>query len=298
MQAPQLKHWLHLLLLSLAWGFAFYLIAVGLESFPPLTLVNIRLAVGAATLYLIMRWQGHGLPREAAWWGRFALLTLLGNLIPFSLITWAETSISSAQAGLLMALMPLSTMVLAHFFVQGDAMTPRRLSGVLLGFAGTTVLIGGDALSDMGSALLPQLAVVTATLGYAANAVYTKRMPAIDTIVVATGSLAIGTLMLLPFSISLEGGRWTIPTSSALIATTVLGVASTGLATWIYFRVVTDCGPSFLAAINYIIPAIAFAAGVVFLGESASPGQFLGLLFVLGGIFLARNRRPPVYKAW
>lgn len=62
MQPPQLKHWLLLFLLSLAWGFAFYLIAIALESFPPLTIVNIRLAVGAATLCMVMHWQGHRLP--------------------------------------------------------------------------------------------------------------------------------------------------------------------------------------------------------------------------------------------
>ena len=50
MQAPRPKHWLMISFLSLAWGLAFYLIAVGLESFPPLTVVNIRLAVGALTL--------------------------------------------------------------------------------------------------------------------------------------------------------------------------------------------------------------------------------------------------------
>ena len=294
MQAPQAKHWILLAILSLAWGFAFYLIAVGLESFPPLTIVNMRLAVGTATLYLIMRWQGHRLPRESAWWGRFAILTLLGNLLPFSLITWAETEISSAQAGLLMALMPISTMVLSHFFVHEDALTPRRLFGVLLGFIGVLVLVGGDALKGMGGgALLAQLAVLAATLGYASNAVYTKRMPPIDTIVVATGSLGLGTLMLLPFTLSLEQAHWVAPTVASLGATMVLGVVSTGLATWIYFRIVSDCGPSFLAIINYIIPAIAFAAGVLFLGEPAAPSQFAGLLLILAGIALTQNRNPP-----
>ena len=284
-------------LLSLAWGFAFYLIAVGLESFPPLTVVNIRLAVGTVTLYAIMRWQGHHLPREAAWWGRFAILTLLGNLLPFSLITWAETEISSAQAGLLMALMPISTMVLSHFFVHDDALTTRRLLGVLLGFVGVVVLVGGDALKGMGGgALLAQLAVLAATLGYAANAVYTKRMPPIDTIVVATGSLGLGTLMLLPFTVALEQSQWLPPSSASLGATLVLGVVSTGLATWVYFRIVSDCGPSFLAIINYIIPAIAFAAGVLFLGESAAPTQFIGLLSVLAGIALTQNRPPSTYR--
>ncbi|MCX2978721.1 DMT family transporter [Candidatus Marimicrobium litorale] len=293
MQAPQTKHWLLLGTLSLAWGFAFYLIAVALESFQPLTIVNIRLAVGATTLYWVMRWKGHRFPREGHWWGRFALLTLLGNLIPFSLITWAETEISSSQAGLLMALMPISTMVLSHFFVHGDTLTPRRLFGVFLGFGGVVVLVGGEALEGMGgSALLAQLAVLLATLAYASNAVHAKRLPPIDTIVVSTGSLGVGALMLLPFTLYLEPPAAIMPSLDALGATLTLGIVSTGLATWMYFRVVTDCGPSFLSIINYIIPAIAFAAGVLFLNESAQPSQFAGLLLILAGIALTQNRPP------
>ncbi|AQA17070.1 hypothetical protein BST95_01415 [Halioglobus japonicus] len=291
MQSPTVQHWFFLLLLSLAWGFAFYLIAVALHAFAPLTIVNIRLVVGAATLYVIMRWQGQRLPHEPIWWGRFALLSLLGNLIPFSLITWAETEISSSQAGLLMALMPISTMVLAHFFVHEEALTTRRLLGVALGFSGVVILIGGAPLREgSDGTLLAQIAVLLATLAYASNAVQTKRLPPIDSLAVATGSLSVGAVLLLPVTLYLEAETWTAPTLPALSATLALGVASTGLATWIYFRVVADCGPSFLSIINYIIPAIAFAAGVLFLGESARPSQFLGLLFVLAGIALTQAK--------
>lgn len=296
MQQPRLVHWIMLMLLSIFWGFAFYLIAVGLRSFPPLTLVNLRLAVGALTLYLFMRWQGHSLPVEGGWWIRFGLLSLLGNLVPFSLISWAQTHIDSAQAGLLMALMPISTLVLAHFFVPGDVLTPRKVSGVMLGLAGVAVLIGGDALRGIGGGeVLAQSAVLVATLAYAVNAVYTKTLPPIETVVVATGTLIIGTLMLLPFSLYLERPWLLAPELTPLLATVALGVLSTGVATWIYFRVVSDCGPAFLSIINYIIPAIAFAAGVVLLGEQAAPSQFLGLIAICLGIALTQNRtRYPV----
>jgi drug/metabolite transporter (DMT)-like permease len=293
MQTPRLTHWAMLGFLSLAWGFAFYLIALGLETFAPLTVVNIRLIVGALVLYIIMRYQGHTLPPMGRWWARFALLALTGNLIPFILITWAETRISSAQAGLLMALMPISTMVLAHFFVQDEAFTARRLAGVVLGFLGVIVLVGGEALGGIGGgALTAQLAVLLATTAYACNAVYTKRLPAFHTLVVATGSLIIGSLMLLPFTLYLEQPTLQDVSGQALLATLVLGVVSTGMATWVYFRVVSDCGPGFLSIINYIIPAIAFAAGVLFLGESAAPSQFLGLLLILFGIAMTQNRNP------
>ena len=291
MQTPGPRHWAMLAYLTVFWGLAFYLIAVGLRGLPPLTLVVIRLAVGAAALYPLMRWQGGRLPVEGAWWARFAVLALLGNLVPFSLISWAETRITSGQAGLLMALMPISTVMLAHLFVAHEQLTRRRLLGIVLGFIGVSILVGADALAAMGGGqLVAQLAVIAATLAYAVNAVYTKRLPHIDTLVVATATLVIGTIMLAPIALLLEQPWRQVPGTDALLAVVVLGVFSTGLATWVYFRVVSDCGPGFLSIINYIIPAVAFIAGVAFLGEPAAWSQFAGLLVICGGIFLSQSR--------
>lgn len=293
MQHPRPIHWVLLAVLSIAWGFAFYLIAIGLESFPPLTLVTLRLGVGAMTLYLIMRWQGLALPGAGQWWWRYMLLAICGNLVPFTLIAWGETRITSSQTGLLMALMPISTMVLSHFFLEDDPLTPRRLSGVLLGLVGVIVLIGGDLLSGPdGAQLVAQLAVLTATLSYAVNAVYTKRITPGNTLVVATGTLIVGTAMLLPVTLYLERPWLLQPDTGPVLATLLLGVASTGLATWIYFRVVSDCGPAFLSIINYIIPCLAFGAGVLLLGEPAVFSQFLGLAAICFGIALIQNRAP------
>lgn len=279
--------------LTVFWGFAFYLIAVGLRGFPPLTLVLLRLAVGAAALYPLMRWQGGRLPREPRWWLRFAILSILGNLIPFSLISWSETRISSGQAGLLMALMPISTVLLAHLFVAHEQLTRRRLLGIALGFVGVTILVGSDTLRQLGGGqLLAQLAVIAATLAYAVNAVYTKRLPHIDTLVVATGSLLVGALMLAPLVLLVDRPWQLAPQLDAWLAVIALGVFATGLATWVYFRVVSDCGPAFMSIINYIIPAVAFAAGVLFLAEPASWYQLIGLLVICAGIALSQPRIP------
>lgn len=278
--------------LCLAWGFAFLLIAVALPSFPPLTLVTLRLGLGALILYLIMRWQGLTLPAEQRWWWHFGLLSILGNLIPFTLISWAEVHISSGQAGLLMALMPISTMVLAHFFVAHEQLTPRRVLGILAGFAGVVVLVGADARASLGgTSLVAQLAVIAATFAYAINSVYTKRLPPINGLVAATGSLMVGTLIMLPCSLLFEQAWQLQPSAGAWLAAIALGLLSTGLATWVYFLVVSDCGPGFLSLCNYIIPALSFAAGALLLGEPVSGWQFLGLIVICAGIAISQPRQ-------
>ena len=280
--------------LCMAWGLAFLLIAIGLKSFPPLTLVTLRLAVGAFVLYLIMRWQGLKLPADRRWWMRFILLTMLGNLIPFTLISWGQLHIASSQAGLLMALVPISTMVLAHFFVAYERLTAQRILGVLAGFAGVAALVGGEALSGLGGASLPaQLAIIAATFSYAVNNVFSKRLPAHNGLVTATGSLITGALVILPFCLLLEQ-PWDLQIDTGpLLASIALGVFSTGLATWIYFVVVSNCGPNFLSLINYIIPALSFAAGALLLGEAVNSWQFVGLVAICSGIAISQHRRPP-----
>jgi drug/metabolite transporter (DMT)-like permease len=72
---------------------------------------------------------------------------LVGNLLPFSLITWGQRSIDSGLAGILMAVMPLATLGLAHLFVPGERLTGHRVGVFCFGFVGVVVLIGPEALA-------------------------------------------------------------------------------------------------------------------------------------------------------
>jgi drug/metabolite transporter (DMT)-like permease len=292
LKPPRPIHWLLISILAVVWGFAFYLIVIALRSFPPLTLVALRLIFGACTLIIVMRIKGLSLPREPVWWGYFSLLSVLGNLLPFSLIAWAETSIPSSQAGLIMALMPITTMVLAHYFVAHEQLTPKRAIGVLLGFFGVMVLMGTQILKGVGGdSLWPQLACVLATVSYAVNGVYVKRIPKINGLVAGVGTLIAGSFIMGPVALVVDQ-PWTLEVSlTSWLATVALGGIATGLATWIFFIVINDCGPNFLSIINYIIPAISFAAGVVLLSEPASLAQVFGLLLICIGIAISQPRK-------
>ena len=289
--APRLKDWLLLLYLSTAWGLSFMMIALALQSFPPLTLVWGRLALGAMVVYSLMRWSGHRLPREWHWWLRFAMLSAIGNLLPFSLIAWGELYIPSSLAGILMALMPISVMILAHFFISTEPMTARKALGFSLGLLGVVVLIGVDVLSGLGgNTLLAQLAIVAATLSYAVNSILSKRLPAIPVLVVASGTLITGTVLLLPAALWVER-PWTLTVDwTPAMALLALGLFATGLANWVYFTIIQRCGPSFLSMINYIIPVIAFVAGVGVLSEAAGWDRWLALVLILSGVAISQGR--------
>ena len=277
----------------LVWGFAFALIAVALESFHPLFIVWCRLWMGALVVWCVWRWRRQRWRLGREWWPRLTLLSLTGNIIPFSLIAWAEQSVPSAEVGILMALMPIATLLLAHWLLEHESLTRRRFAGVVVGFAGVALLVGDDLFSAGASGQWPgQVATLLATISYAFNGVYAKRLPAENPVVLSVGTLAIGSLLLaVPALWAQLAGPGFDVTAGATSVLVVLGVMATGVATWCYFVVVTEKGPGFLSTINYLIPAVAFAAGTVFLAEPWGWEHLIALGMILVGVGLIQVRQ-------
>jgi drug/metabolite transporter (DMT)-like permease len=90
-----------LLLLSAIWGSSFLLIEIGLEDLVPWQIVAGRLLSGAATLLILLRLRGEGLPSDRATWRALAVMAIVSNIIPFTLITWGQETITSSLAAIL-----------------------------------------------------------------------------------------------------------------------------------------------------------------------------------------------------
>ena len=287
------KHWGLLGYLVLVWGFAFAMIAISLESFHPVFIVWCRLWLGAVVMWSVWRWRGQVWSLGRDWWPRLTLLSLTGNIIPFSLIAWAEQSVPSAEVGILMALMPIATLLLAHWLLEHEPLTWRRFLGVVVGFVGVGLLVGEDLLSDAARGEWPgQVAALLATLSYAFNGVYAKRIPQAEPIAMAFGSLLVGSVLLAVPALWLQVSSETVVYRPLALAVLVLlGVMATGIATWCYFVVVRERGPGFLSTINYLIPAVAFAAGTVFLAEPWGWEHLLALILILIGVGLIQVKK-------
>ena len=294
MTQSTVKHWALLAYLVLVWGFAFALIAVALESFHPLFIVWSRLWMGALVVWCVWRWRQQRWFLGREWWPRLTVLSLTGNIIPFSLIAWAEQSVPSAEVGILMALMPIATLLLAHWLLEHEPLTWKRFAGVVVGFAGVALLVGDDLLSAGASGQWRgQAAALLATVSYAFSGVYAKRLPVENPVALSVGTLAIGSLLLAVPALwgQLAGPGLMTVTMGAAGALGILGVMATGVATWCYFVVVTERGPGFLSTINYLIPAVAFAAGTVFLDEPWGWEHLIALGMILVGVGLIQVRQ-------
>ena len=289
-----LNDWALLLALVAMWGSSFMFNKLGVASVPPLTLVAGRLAIGTLFLLVVLRAKGIRLPPPGPVWLAYAVLGVVGNALPFFLITWGQQAIDSALAGILMAAMPLATLVLAHFFVQGERMTTGRAAGFVLGFLGIVALMGPAALAGMGGAALQvvsQLSVLCGALCYSANSVMARLLVRSDFLVASAGTLLVSTVLVLPLTLAIDR-PWTLqPSASSIAAIVWLGVGPTAVATILYFRLISAAGPTFMSLVNYLSPGIAVLLGVMLLGEHPGVHAYAGLALILAGIAVSQWRR-------
>jgi drug/metabolite transporter (DMT)-like permease len=292
-----LGHWLLLFALVAMWGSAFMFTGVAVRGFTPTALVTIRLVIAAVILAGLAMARGHGLPRTGRFWAYSVAMSLAGNCVPFWLISFGQQRIDSGLAGILMGIMPLTTMVLAHFFVRGERLNATKAAGFLVGFAGLVTLIGPDALRQLqgqGSLVLYQLAVLGGAVCYAINAVVARHRPSADPVVAAAGVMIAGSVMMLPVGVVPAFAQLLAVPTVPLIAMLALAIVATAIATVVFLRLVTTAGPSFTSFINYLIPVWALLMGIVFLGERPGTRVVIALALILSGIALSEAgfRRP------
>ncbi len=272
-------------------------IKLGLATVPTATLVAARLILGALILLVVVYARGARLPplKQGRVWANYAILAIIGNCIPFTAITWGQQRTDSALAGILMAVMPLATMVLAHFFVRGEHMTRNRVAGFFLGFAGILALMGPAALGQFDGAslaTLSQLAILAGALCYAANSVLTRLLArGNDVLVASTAMLLLASVITLPVALYVDR-PWLMHASSAsLWAIVWLGVGPTAVATVMYFKLIASAGPTFMSLVSYMTPVVAVFTGVALLGETPGLNAYIALALILLGIAVSQWRR-------
>jgi len=279
--------WATLIALALIWGSAFFFISVAVRHVPPLTYVWLRLTIAAAAMWIFLKLRGGdiGLPRQI--WGSMLVLALLNNAIPFVLFGWGQTHIASGLAAILNATTPIWGVVVAHLFTRDERLTPRKMAGVLLGFAGIATMIGPSLLSSIGSHALAQLACVTAALLYAVAAVWARRYKAmgVSPMSVTTGQLTAGALLMLPVAMVVDR-PWmeSFPPLSAIAAIAALAVVCSSFAYVLYFKLIDSAGATNALLVTLLVPPVAILLGGLFLSETLAVQDFLGLGLIAIGL--------------
>lgn len=252
------------------------------------------MVIAGILLYAVLRLRGLRLPPWKQGWFAFFVLGATGNAIPFFLISWGEIGIDSGKAAILMAVMPLATIALAHFFTDSDRMTPMKVLGMTVGFAGIIVLVGPAVLSSLGGQAIFELAVAGGALFYAITAVLTRRLPTGgDPLQRSTAVTLCAAVQIVPLSLIFDAPWQLTPSTPSLLSALYLGIFPTGLAAIIYFHIIAERGTTFFALINYIIPALGVLWGVMFLGEAITLQSLAALAIILVGVFVANFSAKP-----
>lgn len=286
------RGWVLFIAMGVIWGVPYLMIKVAVEEFSPAAMVLARTAMGAALLLPIAAARDQLRPLARYWWPLLAY-TVIEICIPWLMLGYAETQLSSSLTGLLVAAVPLVGAVLVRFTGQ-DSLERRRVAGLLVGFAGVAALIG----FDVGSAHVGPVAAVAVTafcyaLGPLILVRYLSDLPGLG---VVAASLAISAVIYLPAGV----GSW--PTgdvsSEAWLSVVGLAVVCTALAFLIFFQLVAEVGPARATVITYVNPAVALVLGVIVLDESITVATVVGFALILAGCVLAtaREREPKVVR--
>ena len=297
MTKPTLGNWIALICLGAIWGGSFMGAKLALTSFGPMTVALLRLTLASVVLLIIALASGRKFPgfstsTDRRIWVHIAIMGLITNAVPFSLLNWGQLYVSSGFAGVTMAVVPLLVLPLSHFILKSNEMAPQRVIGFIIGFIGIIVLIGPTQLiTSTGANLEPvaRIACISAALCYGLGAINTRLCPPVSIMVYSTGGLVVGTLFLLPIALLIEGvPQW--PETTALIATIYLGLFPTALATILLVGIINSAGPAFMSMVNYQVPLWAIAFGIIFLGEKVPTSFIAALGLIMLG--LAISQRP------
>jgi len=287
--------WGLLLLLSLLWGGSFFFVGVAVKELPPLTIVMARVSLAAALLWLTAPLTGLSPGRIRANAPDLAVLGLVNNAIPFTLIVWGQTHLASGLASILNATTPVITVVAAHFFTASERLNARKLAGALCGFVGVAWMIGPDLTRGVADNFAAELAVLGAALSYALASIFAQRFRRLGLapIEVAAGQVAASSLMLIPLAFVVDR-PWDLPAPSLAVIGAVIAIASlsTALAYIVYFRILAGAGATNVVLVTLLAPASSILLGAAILGERLAARHFVGLALVALGLAFIDGRLP------
>lgn len=282
---PASRAWLvDFILLGAIWGASFLFMRIATVEFGPVPTAAVRVVIATAALLPLLLLRGLG-PQFRRHWKASCAIGIVNSAIPFACFSFALLSITTGLSAILNATVPLFGALVAWGWLK-DRPSGSRMVGLVIGFAGVALLAGEQASFKPGaSGIAPAwavLACLVATVCYAIAASATRRyLSGIPALVTATGSQIGAALGLALPALWFWPAR--MPSSHAWLAITALGVACTGIAYVLYFRLIENAGPVRALAVTFLVPVFALIYGAVLLGESITTWMLLcGAVIVCG----------------
>ncbi len=282
----ELKKWIALITLGTIWGASYLFIKIGGEHITPVTFVAGRVSIAGLTVAAVLLARREAFP---AWrrelWLPLVVMGLANGAIPYVLITWGETEISSGLAGILVAAMPIFTVLFAHWLTHDEKLNPNKLIGIAVGFIGVVVLFIPDLQQGVALSVLGALATVVASVSYGFATVYAhKYVKGVSNLGAELGQMASASAILIPLSLLIDH-PWTLhPTFPAVASLLILAVVNTAFAYLLYYWLIEHAGPTSTSLVTYISPVTAILLGAFARQERFDWTALVGFVAIVGGV--------------
>ncbi len=285
---------LELLTLAALWGGSFLFMRVAAPPFGPVALIALRVAIASCFLVPTLALRG-GMGALRTHWPHLLAVGVLNSAIPFCLFAFAELTLTAGFTSVLNAAAPLFAAIVAFTWL-GERMSSLRVLGLAIGFVGVIVLVGGSSVIDAKQGGVAVAAALAATVLYGVASSYTKRfLTGVPPLAVATGSQLAAAIVLAPLAYWLWPAQ--TPTGSVWLHVIALGIACTGVAYILFFRLVAHVGPTRAVSVTFLIPVFGVLWGILFLGEQLTLNMVIGCAVILLGTSLSTGVFAPGKKA-
>jgi drug/metabolite transporter (DMT)-like permease len=271
------KYYFQLVGLSALWGASFLMIRIASPLLGPNVLAELRIALAALTLAVLMRLMRHQWPLQQ--WRELALLGLLSVACPFLLFAWAALHLPAGYSALLNSTAVLFG-ILSAAVLKEDRLTLRKLLGCACGLVGVSLIVSLGPIEPSPMIILAALACVGASASYGCSTPLMKRaLSRMQPLQIAAGIHVLALIMMFP------AAAWSLPqarfTPAALAAVLVMGVLTSGIAYWLHLRVMVHVSTAAATSPQFLIPVFGVAWGHIFLGEPLGAGIYTGGALVL-----------------
>lgn len=282
--------------MSAVWGSSFIFIKLSVETIQPVLLTFYRLVVASIFLFFFCELKKIKFLFLNNKKDLF-IIALFGNVIPFNLISWSELYVDSLVASTLIGTMPLFTFLISFFFFKESFKKIKILLGLLTGFLGMYIFIDPQESIYTDLNLYFSLLIILSSIMYAFSATWVKTLKNKSSLELAFSSIAVASFisfLLIIVSIMIQNDFTNLSINEvkfgSIISATILGVLCTGLAIWVFFKLIEKENAVFASQSNYLIPCFGFLWSFLFLDERLSFNLFIGLVLIVLGAFIVNNK--------
>jgi drug/metabolite transporter (DMT)-like permease len=289
------KIWIALIILYIVWGSTYLGIKIAVETIPPFFHAGIRFLISGIILVIWQRAIGNEMPTRNQWKNTFIIGTFLllgGN----GLVSWAEQTIPSGVAALIVGTVPLFLVIMEAFRPNGVKPTWQTMLGLLIGFVGVFILVGPAEITGSQENLNPLgvIAVLFASILWAVGSIYSKGADLPKSSFMTTGAeMLMGSIGLFVVSLltgELSDFRFTQISTNSWLGLIYLITMGSIVGFGSYIWLLQNAPISLVATYAYVNPIVAVMLGYFFANEILEPRIWLATAIIIGAVAFINSR--------